>query len=311
MDDFRKEVMRVLETKLGDEYQLFPIDNIKNNELLVHGICIQKKDEYIGAIVYVDKYFLYYAAKIKTLEKIADELIQECQIESIPPTLGYEMENFERIQDKVRVRLINYAANSVMLKNFPYRNFLDLAITYYLDMDIEVMGQNAAVLITNGRMKRWNVTEEDLYKIGMKNLHTREKCIVIDLPNLVRKLAREEKEEKVRDIFCNIEKEGIPNVEMYVASTSKKLFGAACMLNIPFLQEISDSLKCDLIIYPSNVNRLVIVPIRKGNKDRITTEDVQQVNMDSVPKVNWLSNSIYMYDRTKQEVTIYKEGVPL
>lgn len=311
MENFRKEVMKRLKKRLGDEYQLFPIDSLKNNKLLVHGICIQKNNEDVSVIVYVDEYIFYYAARMMTLEEIADKLIQQCHKEAIPPMLLNEIENFQKIRDKVRIRLINYAANSADLVNYPHRKYLDLAVTYYLDLDLEIMGENAAIVVTNNHLERWNVSEEDLYKIGMKSLYTIGYCTVTDLPNLVRKLAREEKDEKVRAVFRNMEKEGIPKIEMYVASNSKNLYGAACMLNIPLLQELAESRGCDLMIYPSNVNRLVIVPVEGGNKDRLSTEDVHRVNMSSVPRISCLSNSIYLYDKTKQEVSIYKEGAPL
>ena len=82
------------------------------------------------------------------------------------------------------------------------------------------------------------------------------------------------------------------------------------MLDHSFLQQMADSKGCDLNIYPGSVNVLVIEPVKDGNGDRINTEDVWEVNRNSVPKEEWLSNSIYRYDRAKQEICIYREGAP-
>ena len=43
MDDFRKEVIKELEKKLGDDYKIFPQDRTKNNGFTAHGVCIRKK----------------------------------------------------------------------------------------------------------------------------------------------------------------------------------------------------------------------------------------------------------------------------
>ena len=60
MDKFRKEVIRELEKKLGDGYDIFPKDNTKNNGFTVHGIFIHKKDSTIGAVAYLDGYIILY-----------------------------------------------------------------------------------------------------------------------------------------------------------------------------------------------------------------------------------------------------------
>ena len=79
VDDFRKEVIKELEKKLGDDYKIFPQDRTKNNGFTAHGVCIRKKSENIGAVAYIDEALLRYAAGATSLERIADELIQQCR----------------------------------------------------------------------------------------------------------------------------------------------------------------------------------------------------------------------------------------
>ena len=311
VDDFRKEVIKELEKKLGNGYCIFPKDKLKNNNFTVHGICIRKRDEVIGTVVYVDEYILLYAVGLMKLEKIADELIQQCHKGEIPSKIADDLEDFGRMRDKVRIRLINYDANPTELKNVPHRKFLDLAVTYYLDIDVTISEGNASIIVSNELMERWNVAEGDLYRAGMENLQVKDECFAIDIPGLLKEIVQEEDEEEVMAVLDEIEKEGVPKVEMYVASNRKHLFGAACMLDLSFLKQLADSKGCDLNIYPSCVNELIVIPIKDGNEDCINTEDVWEINMSNVPKEEWLSNSIYLYDRAKQEVSIYKEGAPL
>ncbi len=311
MEVFRKEVIKELEKKLGNGYYIFPKDKLKNNNLTVHGICIRKRDEIIGTVVYVDEYILLYEIGLMELEKIADELIQQCHKGEISSKIVDDIDDFDRMRDKVRIRLINYDANPTELKNVPHRRFLDLAVTYYLDIDVTIAEGNVSIIVSNELMERWNVAEGDLYRIGMENLQIKDECFAIDMSSLLKEIARTEDDEKVRAAIAEIEKEINPKVEMYMESNRKHLFGAACMLDLSFLQQLANSKGCDLNIYHSCINELIIIPVKDGNEDCINTDDVWEINMDSVPKEEWLSNSIYLYDRVKQEVSIYRKGAPL
>ena len=98
---------------------------------------------------------------------------------------------------------------------------------------------------------------------------------------------------------------------MYVASNQKHRFGAVSMLDGSLLQQMAYSKGCNLNIYPSCVDEVIIIPAKDGNEDCLSTEDVGKINISKVPKEKWLSNSIYLYDRAKQEVSIYEKGAPL
>lgn len=311
MDDFRNEIIKELEKKLGNGYDIFPKDRIKNNGFTAHGILIHKKDNIIGAVAYLDGYILLYAAGVMTLENIADELILKCSEDGIDPNAINDIEDFGRMQDKVRLRLINYAANSAELENIPHRKFLDLAVTYYLDIDMETGEGNGALIIPNELMEIWDATEEDLYRAGMKNLRRKDKCFAIDILSFIRADASEEDEEEMDELLDEIEKEGMPQVDMYVASNQKHRFGAVSMLDGSLLQQMAYSKGCNLNIYPSCVDEVIIIPAKDGNEDCLSTEDVGKINISKVPKEKWLSNSIYLYDRAKQEVSIYEKGAPL
>ncbi len=97
------------------------------------------KDNTIGTVAYLDGYIILYAAGVMTSENIADELVRQCSGDRIPIPQSEinDLEDFSRMQEKLRLRLINYAANFAELEKIPHRKFLDLAVTYYLDIDME------------------------------------------------------------------------------------------------------------------------------------------------------------------------------
>jgi len=311
MDDFRKEVIKELERMLGDGYQILPYDKLRNNEISLHGICIHHKDENVSPIMYLEEYILPYAAGIMNSEEIARELLEEYHREEIPRKVADHVDNFHMMKDRIRIKIINYDANTQRLKQNPHRRFLDLAIAYYLDMEICMKTGKVTIGITNELMKTWGVSEEDLYRVGMENMSAKDSFYSDEMVGIVRKIARSGLDEDAEKLLKEIEKEDGTDAELYVASNRKRLFGACCLVNKPFLQELAERTKGNLLIYPINVTEILIYPMGKGNKNCMSTKDMQKMNKNTRYREECLSNSIYLYDRTKQELSIYKKGEPL
>lgn len=310
MENLRNEVIKALERKLGARYQITPKDKVKNNGLTLHGICIHKAGDAISPVVYLEEYILPYAKGELNPEEIADTFLKICHEEEVPQNVAANLKDFGMMKERVRIKLVNHAANLRELENSPHRRFLDLAVTYYLDMELSVAGQHASVAITNELMEIWGVTEDDLYRLGMEKLLAKDACCVNDMFSLLREILKEEQDKMTEQDIAELEKDQ-RGPEMYVASNQKRLFGASSLLNASLLQEIAEDKGCSLIIYPSSIHEIVILQQKDGSEDCINTGDVQAINTAQVPQEEWLSNSIYRYDREKKEVSIYKEGEPL
>lgn len=310
MENLRSEVMKALENRLGEGYQITPKDSKKNNGIILHGICIYKEGDSVSPVVYPDEFTGAYARGELNPAEIADILLERCRREDISGNVLADFKNFDAVKDMVRIKTVNYDANSKELEDMPHRRFLDLAVIYYLDLDIGAAGQNASTVIRNELMEIWGAGEDDLYRLGMKALYKKDACLAIGITSLIRKLMH--KDSKLSEMAAAELEEGQEDgLDMYVASNPKGHFGASCMLNDSFLGEIADNKGCSLIIYPSSVHEIIILPQKNGNEDCMSTENVQDINLSVVPGAERLSNSIYRYDRTRREVSIYKEGAPL
>ena len=311
MDGFRKEVIKELEVFLGDGYQILPYDKLKNNEIVLHGICIHNEGERVSPVMYLEEYILPYAAGIMIPEEIATELLGKYREDKMPPNIADHLDEFHTMKDRVRIKVINYAANTQRLKQIPHRRFLDLAIAYYLDMEMCMEAGKLTIEIGNELMEKWDVTEEDLYRLGMENMSAKDSFYSDEMVGIIRKIAQTGLDEDAEKLLEEIEKEDGPDTELYIASNRKRLFGACCLLNRPFFQELAERTESNLLIYPLNVSEILIYPIEKGNKNHIDERDMTKISESAGQKEKCLSNSIYLYDRAKQEVSIYKEGAPL
>ena len=310
MEEFMNDVIKALKMKLGEGYRIFPKEQRKNNELVLYGICIHKENESICPVVYPEEFILPYIVGVLDAEKIADILLEQCRQGKISQDTAACLDDFKLMKDKVRIRLVNYGANSRELEGVPHRKFLDLAITYYLDMQADLEGQNGAGAITNALMDIWGVSEDELYRRGMESLLAENTFHTTDIFDIIRQSAQEEQDTQLEEAIAELQRDQ-NRPKMYVVTNQGRFYGANCLLNTSFLQEMAENSGCSLMVYPSSVHELVILPQKNGYENRMDTKDVQEINYEYLPKDEWLSNSIYRYDREKREVFVYKEGAPL
>lgn len=310
MENLRNEVIKSLKIKLGEEYEIYPKDKRKNNGLALHGVCIHKKGDSISPVVYLEEFIQHNVIGELNPENLADIFLKKCHQEEIPQTVVAGLKDFGMVKERVRIKLVNHAANLRELVNSPHRKFLDLAIAYYLDLDIAISGQHASVAITNELMEIWGVSEDELYRLGMAKLLEKGACCITGMLDVLKEIAQEEQSMISEEAVAEFEKDQ-NGPDLYVAANQKRHLGANCLLNVSLLQELADRKGCNLIIFPSSIHELVILPQKDGNENCMGTEDVQAINTAQVAREDWLSNSIYRYDREKKEVSLYKEGEPL
>ena len=90
---------------------------------------------------------------------------------------------------------------------------------------------------------------------------------------------------------------------MYVLSNQQKLFGAACMLYPGVLKEFAKKLQNDFFILPSSVHEIILVPAEKGTDKDTLREIVTDINRTQVAEDEVLADSVYYYNRDKEQIT--------
>ena len=311
MDDFRNEVIKELRRLLGNRYQVLPHDGLKNNGIALHGICIHGANETVSPVIYLEEYILLYAAEKMTLKEIAYELFARYCKNTMPKNAADHVKDFHMMKDKIRIKVINYSANAQKLELIPHRRFLDLVIVYYLDMEISINSRNASMEIVNELMEIWNVSESDLYRIGIENMSVKDSFYAYEIIGRSKELLRVKPDREIEQRLRNFQENAGPKAEVYVVSNKKRLFGACCLVNSPFFQKFAERTESNLLIYPLNVTEVLVCPIEKGNKGCMYIRDMQDINDKAKYREDCLSNSIYLYDRANQEVSIYEKGAPL
>lgn len=141
--------------------------------------------------------------------------------------------DWEAAKAHIRAKLVNRKMNSELLRRVPYREFLDLAVIYYVTVDGLSEGVNGAFTVSDKNMEVWRKDEKALYQTAVSNMRLDGKPVFEDMDKIIRSIMPEE----IPDFTF-----GISKLRTYVLTNPQKVFGAVELLNGSTLKEIGDEL---------------------------------------------------------------------
>lgn len=236
----------------------------------------------------------------KTKEELCREIIfklsefDKSRNEVTPLIVGKWEEVSPRVRCKVYSKERNL--NNIRKRHIPYYVFLDLVVTFYLQIDEE---DEVTIDITEEYLNRWNISKENLLEAVEENMkEITYECIGFE--KHVKQILGIQEENK-DDSVIHIGPE-----PMYILSKKGGLHGAAAILNTEVLENVYATVRHnDFFILPSSVNELIIVPDYSyyGYDIQMLQFIVMETNMDCVNLEDQLSNSVYYYKHETRLVT--------
>lgn len=144
---------------------------------------------------------------------------------------------------------------------------------------------------------------DELYSLALQNTQRIFKEELIPLEELIADIlkARPESEQVIRGI------ENKREVSMYVATNTAKINGAAVLLYPGFLKDCADRTGGDFYILPSSVHETIFIPADGKRQIQELAAMVKEVNETQVLPEEVLSDSVYLYHRQEDSITIYSQ----
>lgn len=306
MDTFCETVINVLTQELtGCSFTKNEV--MKNNGVIMHGLMIQKDEKTsVEPQFYLDVFYENYKNG-RDLNEIAKEiavLYREQENKKIHQFDVAWMMDFENVKDIISLRLINLEKNKELLQDMPYRKFLDLALVYCLQMDMED-DVNGYVRVNNHLMERWGVDEERLYEQAFINTPKQNKGIVIPLEAIFSELLQDDinfDNIYESDIFDMVFKESL----FYMCSNKSKSYGAVAVLYPKLLEKMAEQIG-DLYVIPSSVHEVLLIKASQDTSPKELLQMVREVNETEVSMEEFLSDNIYFYDKKEQNLKLITE----
>lgn len=298
------------ENKNKESYKVELHKVIKNNGIVLDGITIRGKEDKVTPNIYLNSYFESYQMG-KPLSVIMEEIIYQYQ--NVKEERDFEVEDitdFLNVKDQIVLRLVNYERNKELLKNCPYKKYLDLAVTFRYIASKNRMGI-ASSLISNAEFTEWNIALEELYQIALFNTMREFPWQMDSLARVISDCLKQKEpdilsKELLADMTEFEDKEN--KVNMYVLTNDTGINGATCILYDNVLRHFAKVQDSNIFILPSSIHEVMLVPENTETEPEFLSKLVVEANSSAVGLIDLLSDHIYYYDRERDKVYIYGQN---
>ena len=294
LEEFAEKVLKGVKEKARETLKVRIVSEKKNNGVTLTGITASRPESSGGACIYLNGYYEGYCDGQITLDWVAEDVYGKL-MEHSNDLDGMDMRvlwDWEAAKGRIHAKLINREMNRELLKRVPYREFLDLAVIYYVTVDGLSEGVNGTFTVSDQNMEVWGKDENALYQMAVSNMRLDGKPVFEDMEKIIRSMMPEE----IPDFTF-----GIPKFRSYVLTNLKKVFGAVELLDGSTLKGIGDELGGDFIVLPSSLHESIIIPADGKISYQELADIVTDINRKEVSVVERLSDHVYLYER--------KEGV--
>ncbi len=322
MKDFQHKVEKALKEYGGDKSSVRISKVRKNNGIQLTGISMFRDGSNITPTVYLEDFLVRYENG-ESFGSIMNELISI--LENSGKQKNFDVNAFtdwKRAQKRVVYKLVNAELNREQLKEVPHLSYIDMAIVFYYLLGEDEMG-NATILICNSHIAQWNVTAEELYACAHSNTRRLLPVTIQNMEELMREVILEDLGKKIReesacegedcnesiDEMLKMAMDGREGIPMYVMTNKNRYFGAACLLYPGVLKAFAERLDSNLYVLPSSIHEVILLEDDGCTAAEQLEEMVRQVNKTQVAAEEVLSDTVYYYERHRDELE--RVSIPL
>lgn len=303
-ETFLKEVKEKLKLYLGSGFTVNLRHIPKNNGLLMDGVCIVKGTEQISPTIYLNTFYAYYRNGMPMEEIILHIMKLYQENISLPEVDINELIQLDQLRNKIVYKLINHNSNTDLLNDIPHIPILDLAIVFYLLLGENENGQMTA-LIHHEHSKSWDLSTSELYQIAKYNTPRLMPPIIKNMRDVMKEIALENLGDDYKEEYMEgLIEDNAASAPLYVMTNINGLHGSCCILYENVLKNFADSIGHDLIILPSSIHEVLLVPDGGQIAYENLGDMVTDINHSEVPLEDQLSNQIYLYSKADQELSI-------
>lgn len=261
----------------------------KNNGVSKAGLSIREDEHDVSPLLYLDDYYIHYQNGelleniIRNIRADYDKKVQMAAVK-IP-----NLQEFENIRGRVIYRLVNYEKNKEILEDCPHIRLYDLAVTFRWVARIDDVGVSTS-LITNKQVKEWGVSVNDLVLAARQNTPRLFPAQIIDMEEMLAGM-----------VSFILYPSAIP---MYILTNKQELNGASALLYGDVLKDFANKKGADMYILPSSIHEVIMIPADRIDDPKKLSSMVHEANTTVVSTGDVLSDSVYYYDRKKDQILV-------
>ena len=196
-------------------------------------------------------------------------------------------------KDRVVYKLVNTDNSIYDLSHIPHRKFFDLSIIFYVVLEYGLDGVSSAI-VNDRLLDEWGVDIDTIYEAATRNTPKLLPATINTLEAMM--FGMMGGSEEFLDSVS-----GMNGSNIYVLTNTRVSNGFAAILYPNLLGSIAKNIG-SFYILPSSVQEALIVPSAFGMDTASMVGMVRSVNATEVSASDFLSNNIYYFDNSKQEI---------
>ena len=170
---------------------------------------------------------------------------------------------FERMKERIVYALERMEGNEEALKHIPWEPYLDMAIVFYL---VETPGGETNYrVISNRDLEVWKVSKEEILQIARENTPRLGEPLLLTAEDAVGG-NKEGEEASMRDMEGYLTEHSQRGVSAFVLTNQYGFYGASVILYDGLLERIAWVWRDDVLVIPSSINEVMLVPSCRSTK---------------------------------------------
>ncbi len=261
---------------------------LKNNNTRLKGLTLKNGEHLASPTIYMEPFYEMFQ-KGDTIDSLGEQII-DLYRDSISKA-GFDesiLHDYSSARKHLYLKALNLKRNEELLSHVPYRKYLDLGLVPYVQLN--GFADGCATAVVNSQMiDFWGCTAEEVLADASDNMLKEEDYRLVPILDLIREMISEKMQANGDG------PEEAP--KMYVLMNARKSFSAALMCMESVMEHLADQLQSDLIVLPSSIHEVIIVPADKDMDLKKLNELVQSVNDTTVSSEEVLADHAYYYKR--------------
>lgn len=277
---------------LGYDFDQIEMKEVTHNNNTSHmGLVIIREDVNIAPTIYMEQYYRQYqdtGDMDAVMRQIADTYKKSIENTNDIPTeiFNHKEQYFENCYLKV----VNYERNKDMLQDVPYKKFMDMAVTIRMLVRMDNIGM-ASTVVTHDHTANLGINEKELYAAALANT---EKLFPAHIEKLNKVIER---------LDPGTELMNVPDPDIYILTNQQFTNGATSILYAKEqIAQLAEETGCNYYIIPSSMNEVLLCPDDGSVEPDMLQRTAMEVNEFVVRDHEFLSNSIYKYDKDSKEI---------
>lgn len=298
--EFKEEIKNRIKEFLPEEFKDHRADVLplrKNNGVVKDGLTISGGEQLVP-VIHLNGFYGNYQDGT-SVENIMVQIAAAYKMNlETYPGLGAGLLQYEEAKGHLTVTVCNAQKNEALLKRVPHERKEDLALIYRVKRQMPDQGWETAI-VSRDMLKQWNVGEQELKEEAWNRMKK-------DDAPYFRSI-----NDALHDSFPDIplfqpETGGGPSIPFYVLTNQNEMWGAAYMFDKETMAAISEELDRSLVILPSSLHEVLIIPETEDMDVEELQEMVKSINETVLEEQDVLSDNVYRYDKDRQTLTVIR-----